>query len=94
MATGTTKYGDISPRTQVYAVAQLLKHAEPIIVLNKFGQSKGIPQNKGQKIKFRRAKPFSPALTPLTEGVRPAAQKMVYEDVETTLKQYGAFITH
>lgn len=91
MATGTTTYGDISPRTQVYAVAHLLKHAEPIIVLNKFGQSKGIPQNKGQKIKFRRAKPFEPALTPLAEGVRPAAQKMVYEDVEAVLKQYGAW---
>lgn len=90
-STNITKFGDISARTGVYAVAGLLKHAEPIIVLNKFGQSKPIPQNRSQKIKFRRAKPFKPALTALTEGVRPDAQKMVYEDVETTLKQYGAW---
>ena len=91
MSNNVTKYGDISARTGVYAVAGLLKHAEPIIVLNKFGQTKPIPQNRSQKIKFRRAKPFKPALTALTEGVRPDAQKMVYEDVETTLKQYGAW---
>ncbi|MDO4698254.1 MAG: N4-gp56 family major capsid protein [Pasteurellaceae bacterium] len=87
-----TKYNDISARTGVYAVAGLLKHAEPIIVLNKFGQSKPIPQNRSQEIKFRRAKPFEPALIPLTEGVRPTAQKMSYEDVKTTLKQYGAWM--
>lgn len=86
-----TKYGDISERTGVYAVAGLLKHADPILVLSKFGQTKPIPKNSSQKIKFRRAVPFKPALTPLTEGVRPESQKMKYEDVETTLKQYGTY---
>ncbi|MBS6026357.1 MAG: N4-gp56 family major capsid protein [Haemophilus pittmaniae] len=87
----TTKYGDISERTGVYAVAGLLKQADPILVLSKFGQTKPIPKNRSQKIKFRRAVPFKPALTPLTEGVRPESQKMKYEDVETTLKQYGTY---
>ncbi len=88
----TTKYTDISPRTQVYAEAKMLAHAEPILVLNKLGQTKPIPQNKSQTIKFRRPKPFAPALTPLTEGVRPDSQKMVYEDVECSLRQYGAWV--
>lgn len=92
MSDQALKYGDISERTGVYAVAGLLKHAEPHLVLSKFGQTKPIPENSSQKIKFRRAKPFKPALTALTEGVRPEAQKMVYEDVETTLKQYGAWM--
>lgn len=87
----TTKYQDISPRTQVYAEAKMLAHAEPILILNKLGQTKPIPQNKSQTIKFRRPKPFAPATTPLTEGVAPDSQKMVYEDVTATLAQYGAW---
>nr|DAK06705.1 MAG TPA: major capsid protein [Caudoviricetes sp.]DAX74705.1 MAG TPA: major capsid protein [Caudoviricetes sp.] len=87
----TTKYTDISPRTQVYAEAKMLAHAEPVLILNKLGQTKPIPQNKTQTIKFRRPKPFAPATTPLTEGVTPDSQKMVYEDVTATLGQYGSW---
>ncbi|ACA32587.1 N4-gp56 family major capsid protein [Histophilus somni] len=89
--TTMTKYSDISPRTTVYAAAQMLNHAEPILVLNKLGQTKPIPKNKSQTIKFRRPKPFATALAALTEGVRPTQQKMAYEDVEVSLKQYGAW---
>lgn len=87
----TTKSTDISQRTQVYAEAKMLAHAEPVLILTKLGQTKPIPQSKSQVIKFRRPKPFAPALTPLTEGVRPESQKMVYEDVECRLQQYGAW---
>lgn len=90
-STNITKYGDISERTGVHAVAGLLAHAAAILVLSKFGQIKPMPQNASQKIKFRRAVPFPPALAALTEGVRPQSQKIKYEDVETTLKQYGAW---
>jgi len=34
-----TSYGDISPRTAAYAVAQMLKRGLPYLVLEKFGQS-------------------------------------------------------
>lgn len=85
----STKYGDISPRVGLYAKAQFLVHAEPILVLSKLGQTEPVPKNKGQKAKFRRAVPFPPATTPLTEGVRPAGQKLAIEDVEVDLKQYG-----
>lgn len=44
--TTMTKYSDISPRTTVYAAAQMLNHAEPILVLNKLGQTKPIPKTK------------------------------------------------
>lgn len=86
-----TKFNDISPRTQVYATAQMLAHAEPILLLSKFAQVKPIPQNKSQTVKFRRPRPFPVATTPLTEGVRPDSQKMVYEDVTVSLAQYGAW---
>lgn len=87
----STKYGDITPRVGLYAKAQFLVHAEPILVLSKLGQTEPIPKNKGQKAKFRRAVPWAPATTPLSEGVRPAAQKLSVEDVEVDLKQYGAW---
>lgn len=86
-----TAYNDISPRTQVWAEANMLAHAEPVLVLSKFAQVKPIPANKGQTIKFRRPVPFAPATTPLTEGVRPESQKMTYEDVSVSLRQYGAW---
>lgn len=86
-----TAYGDVSPRVGMYAAVQMLKHAEPILVLEKFAQTRPIPKNKGQTIKFRRPVPFAISTTPLTEGVTPASQQMAYEDVTANLAQYGAF---
>ncbi|MCP4546653.1 MAG: N4-gp56 family major capsid protein [bacterium] len=89
MTTGTTTYGDINQRTAAWAAATALKHAEPVLVLQKFGQSKPMPKNKANTVKFRRPVPFGAATTPLVEGVTPSAQKMAYEDVTATLKQFG-----
>lgn len=84
-----TQYGDISQRTAVHAMAKMLAHAEPVLVLNKFGQVKPIPKNKAQQGKFRRPVPFAVSTTPLAEGVTPTAHKIAYEDVAFTLAQYG-----
>lgn len=89
MAYGTTTYGDINQRTAGYAAADMLGHAEPVIILSKMGLTKPMPKNKAEKIIFRRPIPLGPATQPVTEGVTPTAQKIKYEDVETTLKQYG-----
>jgi N4-gp56 family major capsid protein len=89
-----TRYSDagISPRTNVYAERQMLKHAGPVRVLDKFGMMRPMPKNKTQTIKFRRPKVFTAATTPLVEGVTPTTTQFSYEDVETTLKQYGMLI--
>lgn len=84
-----TTYGVISQRTAAYAAAEMLSHAEPVLVLQKFGLTKPLPKNKADTVKFRRPVPFSAATTPLVEGVTPSAQAMSYEDVSATLKQYG-----
>lgn len=89
MANGTTTYGDISQRTAAYAAAEMLRHAKPITVLQKFGMVKEMPRNKADTVKFRRPVPFSAATTPLVEGVTPTSQKMAYEDVSVALDQYG-----
>lgn len=87
--TGTTTYGDINQRTAGYAAADMLRHAEPYLVLSKMGMMKPMPKNKAEKVIFRRPIPLTPATQPVTEGVTPTAQKIKYEDVEVTLKQYG-----
>lgn len=88
-AMGTTTYGDISQRTAAWAVTEMLAHAEPCLVLQKFGLTKEMPKNVADNAKFRRPIPFPAATVPLTEGVTPTAQKMAYEDVPVQLRQYG-----
>jgi len=88
----TTTYGSISQRTAAWAATEMLQHAEPILVLSKFGQSKPLPKNKADTVKFRRPVPFSTVTTPLSEGTTPSAQQMQYEDVTVQLDQWGAFV--
>lgn len=90
----TTRYTDagVSPRTNVYAERQMLKHAGPVRILDKIGMTKTLPQNKTQTMKFRRPRVFTAATTPLVEGVTPSATQFRYEDVEVTLRQYGQVV--
>lgn len=87
-ATKSTDAG-ISQRTTVYAERKMLRAASAIVVLDKFGQLRPMPKNKGTAIKFRRPNTFSAATTPLQEGVTPTATQFSYTDVSTTLRQYG-----
>jgi len=80
---------NISPSTLGYAAAKMLSHAAPTMVLDKFGVSKPMPKNKGTEIKFHRPKAFTPATTPLVEGVTPAHSSFEYEDVTANIEQYG-----
>jgi N4-gp56 family major capsid protein len=89
-----TQYADggISPRTNVYAERQMLKHAKPVMVLEKLGLTKPMPKNKTDTIKFRRPRVFTAATTPLIEGVTPTETQFSYEDVSATLRQYGQVV--
>ena len=85
-------YGDISPRTAAYAVRELLKRGDPLLVLERFGQAKTLPQKSTQTMKFRRYEALEPATTPLTEGVTPSGKLLTKTDVTTVLRQYGDFV--
>jgi N4-gp56 family major capsid protein len=89
-----TRYTDagISQRTNVYAEREMLKHAMPELVLEKLALAKMMPKNKTQTVKFRRPIPFTAADTPLVEGVTPSATQFQYEDVSTSLRQYGQIV--
>lgn len=82
-------YGDISQRTAAWAATEMLSHAEPIIVLAKFGQTKPLPKNKAKSVKFRRPVPFTVSTTQIQEGVTPPSHQMTYEDVPAVMGQYG-----
>ncbi len=85
-----TTYDSLSQRTQTYADANMLAHAQPILVLQKFGLSKPVPKNKADNVTFRRPIPFDALAAPLAEGVTPQGQQMRYEDVPCQLQQWGA----
>lgn len=84
-----TSSNAISNRTEVYAAKKMLKHAAPIVILDKFGEMIMMPENKTRSIKFRRPKPFEAQTTPLAEGVTPKPNGLRYDDVPTMLRQYG-----
>lgn len=88
----TSTSSGISQRTNVYAERQMLKHAGPVMVLDKFGLTKPLPKNKSQTIQFRRPKVFTAATAPLVEGVTPNSTAFQYEDVSVSLKQYGQIV--
>lgn len=88
---GSTRYGDISPRTTARAERKFLRNVGPQIVFGMFGQTRPQPKNATQAVKFRRWKPFRPSAIPLVEGVTPNASQMGVEDVTATLKEYGNY---
>lgn len=87
-----TTYGDISPRTAAYVVVELLKRAMPYLCLEKFGQSKTLPANNTQSMKFRRYNALATTGTRLTEGVTPPGKKLTATDISVTLYQDGDWV--
>lgn len=85
-------------RTTVYAKAEMLAHAQPVQVLNLFGDSQPLPKNSSKVIKLRRwdvkalVTDVNGDPVALTEGSEPAGGDITYNDVEATLKQYGDFV--
>lgn len=87
--TVATTYSDIGQRTTVWAEGKMLEHAEPILVLDKFGDTKPLPKNKADTITFRRPVPYTVTTSQLVEGVTPAPKSISYEDVSVQMGQYG-----
>lgn len=92
MATTTASNVAPSKGTVIYFENQILAHAAPVTVLDKFGVAKQMPKNKGQTIEFRRPNVFTASTTPLVEGVTPSSTNFSYATVQASLKQYGQVI--
>lgn len=87
--TGTTKYGDISPRTAAYVAKDFLKRAVEEAILAMFGQTQPIPADSTQSIIWRRYEALDNTPKALTEGVTPVSKKLTKTDITATLTQYG-----
>lgn len=93
MPTGITEYGDISPRTALYAARELLTRGLPYLVLERFCQGKELPTRSTRTMKFRRYEALDSTPAPLAEGVTPTAQQLTHTDYTVTLDQYGGLVT-
>lgn len=92
MAVSPQTYNDISPRTEAYAIVELLKRGTEEMILEKFGQTYVLPTKSSQIARFRRYEELDLATTPLVEGVTPSGKKPTVTDIDAELEQYGDFI--
>lgn len=89
MATGTTTTSQVDPEVDIYFDNILLDREEPYYVHGFFAQERRIPQKNSKSAVFRRFDNLADALTPLTEGVTPAAQQLSKFDIPVEVSQYG-----
>ena len=93
----TTQTGEgqeiLSTEMKTYYDKNIIRNAEPFLVHDQFAQKRQIPKNSGKKIEFRKLNPFPKALTPLSEGVTPNGRKLDWTKVESTVSQYGDYVT-
>ena len=90
--TNTTLDAGLSDEMKTYYSMRLINLAEPELIHDQFGQKHPIPKNSGKTIEFRKYDSLPKALTPLTEGVTPAGQKLSMGVIRATIKQYGGYI--
>ena len=76
-------------RTNGYAVAKLLKRAQALMTLERFGQVDPQGMNNSLTRKYRRLEAFPAAIQPIAEGVAPAGQPMIITDLQVSLEQYA-----
>lgn len=87
-------YNDISPRTEAYAVVELLKRGHEEMILEKFGQTYVLPTKSSKTAIFRRYEALPLATTPLVEGVTPSGVKPTVTDVPVSIEQFGDYIPY
>ncbi len=81
-------YSNPAQATNVYHKKELLKHAGPITVLDRYAKPFTLPQNEAETLSIDRLVPFGFDATVATEGVVPAAVGMDYENVQMTIQEY------
>ena len=84
--------GGLSPEMKTFYDKTLITLAGANLVHEQFGQKRPIPANGGRTIEFRRFSSLPKALTPITEGVTPAGNRLSVSTVTATAEQYGDYI--
>lgn len=91
--TQTTDLPGMSVEMKTYYSDYLIDIAGPELVHDQFADTYDIPKNGGKTIEFRKYDNLKPALTPLTEGVTPNGNKLNVTKINSTVDQYGDYIT-
>jgi len=84
-------YGDITGTVAAQLEKQALRHVQPFLCLEMGAKKYTHPKNSTQTLRFRRAIPYSPATTALSEGVPPSATDIRYETLDIVMAQYGGY---
>lgn len=92
MAAGTTTTVQVDPEVNLYFDNILLDRHQPYYVHAYFAQQRRIPQKNSKTAIFRRFDNLADALTPLTEGVSPAAEQVNKFDITAVVSQYGKVV--
>lgn len=95
-------YSLVPSRNLIKAAVGMLKHAEPLIVLGGFGQTKEHPTRSTDTVTFRRRRVIdadsvgvaniNPQSYVLTEGRTPNSGTINYDDVSVTLEHFGVLL--
>ena len=82
----------LSVKLQDYYNKTALEKAVPLLLYRKFAQSKPLPTNSGDTIRFKRWGTLPTATTELVEGVTPVGGNISVTEITATVKQYGYWI--
>lgn len=85
------KTTDVSYTMKQFYDTQLLENARTMLYFNQFGKKQPLPKNNGKSVEWRKFNTYSPATTPLTEGVTPQGNTVSMTHVEATINQYGDY---
>jgi N4-gp56 family major capsid protein len=88
MSGNIATYGNPAQATNVYHRKELLKHAGPIAVTDRYAKKFSLPQNESETISMDRLVPFGFDATAATEGVVPESVGMDYENIQATIQEY------
>lgn len=93
MAINKTTDGALSDEMKTFYDRVLLERALPVLLHNKFAQTKSIPMHGGKTIEFRKFASLGTATTPLTEGSAPTPQSLTVTAITATIAQYGGVVS-
>lgn len=91
--TQVTTQSSLSVEMKTFYEDTLIDTAEPKLVHDQFGDKYPIPANGGKTIEFRKYSALAKATTPLTEGVTPSGDSLTVTNLESTISQFGKYIT-
>lgn len=91
--TNLTTSSGLTEEMKIYYSDYLIDCTAPKLVHDQFGQKHPIPKNGGKTIQFRKYSPLPKLLDPLAEGVTPDGQSLTMSAIDSTVQQYGGYIT-